>query len=287
MQTRDLPERHNWSTIKHIEFSPKEYRHKLTVPHADTPAMRLGRITHTAVYEPEKLVARYIVQPNFHRGMKDDTAISKGYDGGKDAALEWDAQLEYARSVDPKIEFALQTEIDAAQRMRDALFVDPISEPFFTSGRAEQQINWTDPVTGLLCTGRVDHINGSLSDLKTTAMIHPRAVRKQIGSMRYHGQLAYYYDGLRAGNHKMKAPPALIFVQSVAPHDVLVLEVGERELDEGRRIYRYCLDTLAECLVTDNWPGVGGGKIQKLELAPWDYGVEEETLMVGGEAVRL
>ena len=42
----------NWSSLKWMRESPQMYRYRLSVPMEDTPALALGRATHTLVFEP-------------------------------------------------------------------------------------------------------------------------------------------------------------------------------------------------------------------------------------------
>src|SRR5512137_1961899 len=46
----------NWSTLREMAKSPLHYQYRCTHPLEDTPQMRLGRIIHTAVLEPDALL---------------------------------------------------------------------------------------------------------------------------------------------------------------------------------------------------------------------------------------
>ena len=58
----------NFSTLKHMARSPMHYRYALEHPPAETPAMLLGRATHTAVFEPDRFQLDYAVWPGDRRG---------------------------------------------------------------------------------------------------------------------------------------------------------------------------------------------------------------------------
>lgn len=267
----------NWSTLKNILTSPRHYRHALTTPRPDTEALQLGRLVHCMVYEPDCTQQRYAAMPRFHGSWNDDTAIAKGWDGGKQARAAWDATLGGRESIAPEM-------WERATSMARALATDPYSAALIAGGMAEQPMEWDDLTTGIRCRGRVDHINGRLSDLKTTQRIadFPR----QCASLRYHAQLAYYSDGLEANGFEFQFPPALIVVESVAPFDVAVYSVGPDVLAAGRALYRKALDTLAECRLLDRWPGVAGGQMQSLSLPAWAMASDdEEEITLGGERV--
>jgi hypothetical protein len=277
-------DRVNWSTLKAIQTSPRHYRHLLENPRADTDALMLGRAVHCAVYEPGAFASRYVVEPRFNRAMNDDTAIAKGYEGGKQAAALWVADVA-ARAVGnahpPEIipaDFR-----DRALAMRDSLMADPVSAPLIIGGRAELPIEWTDARTGILCRGRIDHINGRVSDLKSLADIN--ACERSTARYLYHAQLAWYVDGAREAGLDTSEAPCLIFVESVAPFDVIVLEFTEEDLDAGRAVYRACLDRLAECRATGSWPGVSNGAARRVKLPAWAIAAPEEEITIGGEPI--
>ncbi|MEK9724419.1 MAG: PD-(D/E)XK nuclease-like domain-containing protein [Rhodospirillaceae bacterium] len=261
----------NWSTLKYMRQSPKHYRHALTVERTTTDAMMLGLVAHCAVYEPQELAARYVRMPNFHGGMKDETAIAKGYAGGKEAKAAWVAENEGAMLVPDDI-------YERAIACAEAVLSDSVSSSMVQGGASEQLITWTDERTGIECRGRFDHVNGRLSDLKTTRASGIRAFTRDAAEYGYHAQLAFYTDGLRANGIDPQGAPAIIAVESAPPHDVIVFTLDKPTLAAGRRVYRDCLDTLRICREADMWPGVTSGAAIALELPPWATEAEEITL---------
>ena len=269
----ERPDAVNWSTLKTIGVSPKHYLHALATPRADTEALLLGRVTHCAVLEPEHLASRYVVEPSFHKGMNDATAIEKGYAGGKQAAASWRASVADTAEIVPADLY------ERALSMRDAIRADPVGSLYATGGRTEYRIEWLDHATGIRCRGRVDHVNGCLADLKTTRSL--LTCERDVARYGYHAQLAWYSDGLDAAGIERTGPPCLLFVESVAPYDVLVLTFTEDDLAIGRRVYRSCLTRLAECRASGEWPGISGGKARRIALPAWAGPVEDEITIDG------
>ena len=279
MPQLERTDRVNWSTLKAIGVSPKHYLHNLATPRADSDALLLGRLTHCAVFETGQLDARYIVSPRFNRTMNDDTAIGRGYDGGKQAAAAWLVNVGLREVVEADM-------MQRAMSMRDAIMDDPIARPYVTNGWAERKIEWTDKETGIECRGRIDHVNGCLADLKTTRSLV--TCERDAARFGYHAQLAWYDDGLEAAMIHTYNPPALIFVENVAPFDVLVLTFDPDDLAVGRRVYRSALTRLAECRRTGAWPGVGGGASRRVKLPAWaDPIMDEMEVTIDGEKVAL
>lgn len=271
-------DRVNFSTLKHMLKSPKHYLWALTHPREDSEAMLLGRLTHALVYEADQVASRYVREPRFNRAMLDATAISRGYEGGKETAAAW-TLTNAGRDIVPVDLW------DRAVAMGAALQSDPISGPMIRGGFAEQMIEWTDKRTGIECRGRVDHINGALSDLKSTRDIQRFAA--QATSMAYGMQIAYYADGLAANGIALVESPAFVVVENVPPFDVVVLEIDDAALSAGRRLYRSCLDRLAECRATDSWPGVSGGARALFVPPAWAVEADEPELTMSGEAIAF
>lgn len=270
MPYTERQDRVNWSTLKWILTSPKHYRHALATPFADSPAKKLGRLIHTAILEPHKLEARYVVSPNFHRGMKDETAIAKGYEGGREAAAEFDLQLSEWQEV------VSADDLDRARMARDAFTLPP--------GIAhEMRIEWTDPDTGIACRGRVDYLGADLIDIKTTNSIHN--CERDAARYMYHAQLAWYFDGLiNSGANPNTAQ--ILFIESSAPFDSLLAEFDLADLDAGRALYRKALATLRTCRDRNEWPGFAPTP-RRIKLPEWAFTNTEDPLTLGGVALEF
>jgi hypothetical protein len=269
----------NWSTLRLICTSPRHYINNLSTPRADTDALLLGRLTHCAVLEPDRLATAYVVSPRFNKTMKNENAILKGYDGGREAAERFEEENADREIVTLEM-------MSQARAMRNAVLSDPVASPYVLSGLAEQRIEWVDAETGIECCGRVDYLNAGLTDLKTTRAIV--SCERDSARFGYHSEVAWYSDGLRAAGHLVVRPPALVFVESVPPYDVLVLTFDEDDLAVGRRVYRAALARLAECRSTGKWPGIGGGVSRRIQLPAWADPIQDDMeLVVDGQAVKV
>lgn len=271
-------DRVNWSTLKYLwSGSPRHYRNILRHPREDSEALLLGRAIHCAVYEEDRFDDRYAVMPKFHGGMKLENALERGYAGGKREKEEW-------LVAHPDAEIISDEMMERIDGMAASLTSDPVAAPLLEGGRAEVPVEWIDLETGIECRGRIDHINGRLSDLKSTRDISPRAFRNSIARYGYHAQLAFYADGLENNGEMLTHRPAIIAVESSRPFDVAVFEFSEEDMAVGRRIYREALQRLAECRATDQWPGVAGGVALPVALPAWAK-PQPEPITMGGEVI--
>ncbi len=252
----------NWSTLKEMNVSPKHYRYRLQNPRQDTPALALGRAVHAAVYEPDVFERRYVAYPG---------KVRRG--------AEW----EEFKAEHAGCDIITQDERAMAMQMRNALLAE--AGDYLRGGFAEQTLTWTDEETGMPCKGRVDQVNGRLIELKTTRSASPHGFATDARKFGYHGQLAFYTDGLAANGIELEGPPLVIACQSEPPHDVVVYETAEATLASGRRLYRQLLVRLVECHTTGHWPGVANGEVLPFEVQSWDE--PEETLTLGGIAVEM
>ena len=241
----------NFSSLKVMSKSPKHFKHNFDSPSfKDTPAMLLGRATHTAVLEPDKFPLEYAVYRGEARRGKDWLTF-KAANSDKDI-LKAD-------------------EYDKCLAIRDAVRKDPVAGPLFEeTGDAEVTI--IAVLNGVLCKGRIDWATELLSvDLKTTATIDsggaPGSFAYDAAKRNYHGQFAFYHD-LRARAGEV-AGFAAVVVENVPPYDVSVKMVTEHVLYSGRQSYLAPLQRVAACRKTGIWPGVSNNQPEDYELPKW------------------
>jgi exodeoxyribonuclease VIII len=258
----------NWSTLKSILVSPRHYLHRLATPPEQTPAMLLGSLVHCLALEAGAFESRYVVSPRFNRAMNDDTALARGYEGGKQAAAAWDARCG-SRTV---ITTDMLDAATSAIRSVGAACALPLG------GKVETALRWTDGPTGIACRGTPDLVaDGRIYDLKTCRSV--ASVERDAFRLGYHAQLAYYHDGAECFE-----PPVMVCVETVAPYDVLVLEFDERAVAAGRALYRRALETLHACRTSGEWPGVGR---RTIHTPAWAQASEDLVLTIGGEEVAV
>jgi hypothetical protein len=76
-----------------------------------------------------------------------------------------------------------------------------------------------------------------------------------------------------------------VVVESAAPYDVVVYEVGLDTIEQGRKEYRALLARLRECVDSDTWPG-SAPEIVDFALPVWALAMDDvPSLTLGGEVI--
>jgi hypothetical protein len=251
----------NWSSLKHLRKSPLLYQYELhTVPPSDSDGLRVGRGTHTAVLEPDRLAVEYAI-----------------WKGGRRAGAEWDEFCE-AHATETILTLG---QYEAVCAIRDAVRSHPVAEGYLRSGIAEQAITWTDERTGIACKGRLDWVSdaGTLIDLKTSrSAVDPRAFAASAYAFGYFHQVAFYLRGLRA-TRGAEPPAVIIAVETSPPHDVCCYRVSEDAIYAANEELDDLLETLRLCRETGAWRGRFSDE-QELDMPRWAYPFEDDGSLI-------
>jgi hypothetical protein len=204
--------------------SPAHYQTYLNTEF-DTPAMRFGRLVHTAILEPHLL---NIV------GFDDDRRTKEG-------------KAEYAALTESGKEPVSVEEYNSIMRMRDGVLATGLIE-----GDFEVPLLWTDEETGAECKGKADIITvDMILDIKTTqdASDFAYSVRKYD----YDRQAAFYLDGAKSCGFN-PIGFGWIVVEKTAPYGVKVFSASQMTIETGRAKYHPLCALYAQCCFTGEWP---------------------------------
>lgn len=251
----DLLERLNFSKLKHIGRSPAHFKSNAEGEGEDTDALKRGRATHLALYEPERFEREVVV----YRDRRNSNAW-RDFE-----AANWGREI---------LTVAMY---DAAIAMAKAVRESPMAQPYLGPGPVEQTVLWRHEVEGLPgmpgrsydCKARLDKILdwGCIVDLKSTRDASPERFARQAYDLDYYVQAAWYRDAYQAATGKL-LPYALIAVEAAPPWVVQVYRVPDELLERGRERYRDFLARLSLCEREGSWPGYAQAPLD-LELPPW------------------
>ncbi len=221
-----------WSSLKELappNGSPLRYQYRLKHPRPDTASLTLGSAAHVAVFEPDEFPRRYLV-------------YTKSKTKGEGARKDWDAAKEAAAKEGKTI--LGSDEYDTALAIRDAVRSHPVARKYLERGQAEHTIEWTDRDTNLNCKARLDWLADEyLIDLKTARAIDAHSFASATARLLYHGQLAFYLQGLDAIRRQPRLP-VLIAVENAPPYDVAVYRPDAEMMEAGHELVR---ELLAKC----------------------------------------
>ena len=158
--------------------------------------------------------------------------------------------------------------VAAAGPQLDVLKIDT---PLFKDGKPEQSLFWEED--GVQCRARLDWLRddrATIDDYKTTkGSANPEAWTRTLYSIGADIQAAFYIHGLEAV--QLDASPEFRFVvqEQTAPYALSVVTLGYAAMALAERKIEYAIQTLADCLATDTWPGYAD-QVCEAELPPWE-----------------
>lgn len=148
---------------------------------------------------------------------------------------------------------------------------------FLDAGEPEASMQWT--VRGRPCKARADWLrpdgdSAMLVGLKTSRDPRLYQFSNQIArSLNYHLAWAWYYDGFEFITGKRPTKVIEIVVENTPPYDVVVYEIPDEVIQQGRDDYMLLLERLEECEKSGEWPGAAPGVVL-FSLPEWKYSDE-------------
>lgn len=223
----------NWGALKAFRISPLHYLHRTETKREDADHFRLGRATHTAVFEPDRFPLEYVV-----------------WTGERRAGKKWDD----FEAIHAGVTILTMAQYKSACGIRDAVRAHPVAAGYIREGTPEVSLVWTDDETQRACKARPDFVGSAIVDLKTAKTIDQFRFASAVATLAYHCQLAWYQMGWRVVTG-VELPCALIAVESEAPHDVAAYRMGENALYAGAKEIRELLSRLVDCEHAGKFPG--------------------------------
>ncbi len=261
-----LPGAH-FTALTAMALSALHYRRRCDESVRDTPALRLGRLTHALTLTPD---------------LPLDVAV---FDGPTRRGKAWDAFR--AEAAEQGREIATDAEIATGRAMAHAVHAyAPAAQLLAPDGQGEVTVTWAeevalDPATYTSipwivdCRARLDYYSASrgLVELKTTRTIGRTAWAREVASRSYHVQLAHYVNGIAEVTGARPREVHWIVVENQPPYDVAVYRVSSGDIERGAATLAGWLRKVAECEASGVWPGVGGA--EALDFVLPDYAVAE------------
>lgn len=238
-----------FSALKRFSQSAAHYLYQVQrADDDDTLALRLGRGTHALLFSQPLAV----------------------WTGKVRSGKAWEAfEAEHADKVILNVR-----EHDQARGVADAIMRHADASALLFDGTTiEQRVDWT--IEGRACRGTPDAVRAEwIVDLKTTVCAAPDRFTRDAQFRAYHAQIAWYLDGLRAAGKPVPTDSYLVAVEKSPPFPVVVLELTERAVDMGRRLYRLWWEQLMNCERNGHYPGYAATTLPFDVDAPVDLDLE-------------
>lgn len=248
----------NKSTLWELRKSPAHYKYLLEHPREDTPAMKIGRATHTAILRPRAFQSEFAVIPE---------DIDRRTKAGKAAYAAFEAKH-------PNVDLITVAEMEQITAMKNAVRSNSDAVSLLRHTEKEKAIFWTDPQTGIKCKCRMDAVKeGVCIDLKTTLDASTSSFTREALKRGYDVQAAHYCRGLREKYGWDKVDFVIIAVEKEPPYAVNVLRCSDGFIDRGTWVLMDLLDKLKVCRDTGKWDSYGTNDIL---LPTWaEYGTDD------------
>lgn len=282
---------HGWdaasnSRLTKLLRSPSHMKAAIDDLSGDSPALRQGRISHTAILEPDHFSSRYIVIGQCQGKTREGKRCSKGgsvYRGGGSFCGQHDPTPGVAQESGPEV--ISESERDIALAQRDAVYGMTSAKELLTgAGDVELSMLWEESESGVLCKARWDRhspeiAGGAIVDVKTCQDASLLEFERSIFNFGYHRQAGLYLDGARA--RKLPAKRFIIVaVEKTAPFAVGVYRLTDGVTDAGLAQARSLLRRYAECTRTGSYPGYPD-RVQDISIPPWAWSkMDEQTELV-------
>jgi hypothetical protein len=208
-----------------------------------------------------------ILDPAVHGLKKDGTIADSPRSTGtwKDAEAKALANGEIPVHID---------DYNRAEQMAHAVWRHPWAAPLFNEqGTPEIPLEFPDPETGVLLTGRVDWMTiyegrVVLVDYKTCASAHPRSWARKACEFGYEVQAAWYK--VLAALLGIDDDPIVRFIlqEKEPPYLVSVVDFDDEALMAGASRMRKAIDVYHQCWTADEWPAYED-RIFTVSLPPW------------------
>ena len=230
----------NYSGAKELLKSPLHYQTWLKKPSQDSKALRLGRMTHEAILQPD-VFSRYVPMPEVDRRTKE----------GKEMYWEIMNNLE---SDEIAVDHA---EYDFVMNVSDSIKI-ALEQKGIVFDCTEQVVTNTYNGVPLKCS--IDAIAGNvIYDIKTTDDASPGAFLRTVQQYRYNLQSLMYRQIACLDRF------VFIVVEKEPPHAVCFYELGNELNAKAFMDFERATMLYKECTETNCWNGYST-EIQMLDI---------------------
>lgn len=258
----------NWSLLKHAITSPSKLLSEMTRERKPSDRMALGSAIHCYVLEGIDAFARqYALMPKIDRRTK----------AGKEAYEKFVSHSQGKTIIK-------RSDLEIIEGVSRSVHMHPSYAEALTTGWAEAALQWDCPESGMKCKALLDflpfksHPNAAIVDLKTTRDASPSGFCREIAKYMYHGQAAYYREGLSIHEGLPKRDVILIAVEIEPPFCVGFYRLSSEALDSGYRLFQTAIDRWLGAVETEDFEPFYTDGIEELSIPSWAMNAENANV---------
>lgn len=250
----------NISTLKPLASTPLHCKWEKEHPR-QSDEMDVGSALHVSILEPARFAKQFYVAPEYDGRTKE----------GKETAAQ--CELEAAgRTIIRRKKSESAVDADDVEGMAKSVWnFNAPRKLLEMPGQCEVSALWKDPETGLMCKARFDKlISAKLSiilELKTCRSAARWAFGGQCAKLGYAAQAAYYRWAVKVISGT-EATHVFLAIENKGPWATKGWTLDDDSLQTGALAFRSWLNTYAECVKADKWPGYEDS-IEVLSLPQW------------------
>jgi len=247
------------------EGNPNRY------PPKDTPdSLILGKAAHCLILGDEVFDEQFFYVPDNAPRRPTAPQVKAFERDGKwsAAAAEGAAYWADADARAKGKHFITAEQIEKIKYMAENLAANPLAVEVLKSDLIEISMLWQDEQTGIWVKSRPDCIPSNAHDFGDLKTMAPRgsdlglAVQRAITEHGYPMQMALAVMGAEQVFGTTAKNCALVFCQSTEPYEVIPILIDEDALYWARVLCRHGLNLMAECLKSNDWPGLGSDMLR-------------------------
>jgi exodeoxyribonuclease VIII len=229
------------SGISELKKSPLHYWQAYLAPNrlkkVATKQMIFGDAVHTKIMEPDLFDERFAVSEKFNGKTKI----------GKNAKEEFLLANQDKRILDEEQNLILEA-------IEKEVKKHPLIPKLLKDAKIERSLFWIDSETELLCKARPDIWTPKyLVDIKTTADSTYNAFCWSVRDYDYHIQAAMMIDAIKEITGEIYHNFVFIAVQTTLPYKPYLYNLGDLEIEHGRKEYKKLLRVLRACFDSNKW----------------------------------
>ena len=259
----------NQSGLKHLLVSPGHYQSNLQNPTKDSEALRVGRLTHMAVLQPDEFANLVVCEPE--DAPKRPTEKQRN---AKKPSTETLSAIQFWQTFDEQTTGKIVADHDEfrhavamAKSIQAELAHWGITHPNAGHKLSTHPIDQIQIVGSELCLttvysgvplkSQIDFIgsDGYIYDLKTCRdTLTPNNVLRNVYAMGYHIQAAFYSMMCKQVFGERPNGVRLIYVEKDAPHATAIFELSSELIADGMTHVTTGIDAYKAAKEFNHWP---------------------------------